>query len=240
MLAELNPSTGNAVERPPIYERWPPKHADRIQLYSINSPNGIKVAVALEEMGLEYDPHLVNILEGDQHTAEFRSVSPNGKIPAIINPRGPGGRLITIMESGAILIYLAEKSGTLLPADPIARNQCIQWLFFQVGHIGPMFGQYEHFFVHAADKCAEPYPKERYGNEAIRLLGVLEGRLAGRDFIMDGGYTIADIATCPWVRSLRKQAEGHIDLADFPAVDAWLARCTARPAFETGRSVCAR
>jgi len=228
------------MSKPLIYERWPPRHADWIQLYSINSPNGIKIAVALEELGLDYDPHLVNILEGDQHTAEFKSVSPNSKIPAIIDPQGPGGKLITIMESGAILIYLAEKTGKLLPTDPIERNECIQWIFFQVGHIGPMFGQYEHFFVHAADKCAHPYPKERYGAEAIRLLGVLEGRLAGRDFIMGGHYTIADIAICPWVRSLRKQAEGHMDLGDFPAVNAWLKRCTERPAFEIGRTVCAR
>ena len=227
------------MSRPLIYDRWPPSHDDWIQLYSINSPNGIKIAVALEELGLDYDPHLVNILDGDQHTAAFKSVSPNSKIPAIIDPRGPGGQSIAIMESGAILIYLAEKTGKLLPSDAIARNQCLQWLFFQVGHIGPMFGQYEHFFVHAADKCADPYPKERYGAEAIRLLGVLEDRLAGREFIMDGGYTIADIATFPWVRSLRERAEGHIELADYPAVDAWLARCTERPAFATGRTVCA-
>ena len=199
-----------------------------IDLYSWATPNGQKVHIMLEETGIAYTIHWVDIGKGEQFDPEFLKISPNNKIPALVDHDGPGGGPFSVFESGAILIYLAEKTGKLLPTDPIERNECIQWLFFQVGHIGPMFGQYEHFFVHAADKCADPYPKERYGTEAIRLLGVLEGRLAGRDFIMGGDYTIGDIAIFPWVRSLREQAEGHIDLADFPAVDAWLKERTPR------------
>ena len=227
--------------QPLIYRRWPPRHPERLQLFSINSPNGIKIGAALEETGLPYEPHLVNILEGDQFTEEYKSLSANSKIPAIIDPAGPGGRTISIMESGAILIYLAEKSGQLLPGDPIGKNECLQWLFFQVGHIGPMFGQFEHFYRFAGKDVKDPYARDRYRVESRRLLGVLEDRLCGRDFIAGSDYTIADIATFPWLRSVERlcQAEDHLGLAEFPSVMTWFERCLARPASQRGISVCA-
>jgi GST-like protein len=228
------------MKTPLIYKRWPAKHPDRIQLYSANSPNGIKVSTALEEMALAYEPHTVNIFEGEQFTDEYKSINPNSKIPAILDPDGANGKPVTIMESGAILIYLAEKSGKLLSSDPIEKNACLQWLFFQVGHVGPMFGQFEHFDKFAVDKCQDPYPKERYRKEAARLLGVLEARLADRDFIMGSGYSIADIATFPWVRSVKEicRDEDYLGMAEFRNVGSWLARCVERPASVRGINVC--
>lgn len=227
--------------QPLIYRRWPPQHPERIQLYSINSPNGIKIGTALEETGLAYEPHVVNILDGDQFTDEYKSLSPNSKIPAIIDPEGPGGHMISIMESGAILIYLAEKSGKLLPADPIGKNECLQWLFFQVGHIGPMFGQFEHFYRFAGKDVEDPYARDRYRNESQRLLGVLDSRLSDRDFIVGTDYSIADVATFPWVRKVMElcRSEDHLGMAEFRSVAAWFARCMDRPASQTGISVCA-
>lgn len=225
----------------PIFERWPPKHPDQIQLYSINSPNGIKAATVLEETGLPYEPHTVNLFEDEQFTDEYKSLSPNSKIPAIIDPNGPNGAMLSIMESGAILIYLAEKSGMLLPSDVIAKNECIQWLFFQVGHIGPMFGQFEHFFRFAGKDVADPYTKERYRKEARRLLGVLDERLHNCDTIMGAQYTIVDIAMFPWVRSVKRvcETEDHLGFHDFVHVDRWFAACMDRPASRTGLTVCA-
>lgn len=192
--------------------------------------------MALEELGLDYDPHLVNILEGDQHTAEFKSVSPNSKIPAIIDPQGPGGKLITIMESGAILIYLAEKTGKLLPADPAARIECIQWLMFQMGGIGPMVGQLGHFYKFAADKITDSYPTDRYVAETKRLLNVLNGRLEGRDYIMGDDLTIADIATFPWIRVIDGfyGAGEVVGLGEYANVTAYAQRCAVRPAAAIG------
>lgn len=225
----------------PIFERWPPKHPDQIQLYSINSPNGIKAATVLEETGLPYEPHTVNLFEDEQFTDEYKSLSPNSKIPAIIDPNGPNGAMLSIMESGAILIYLAEKSGTLLPSDPIAKSECLQWLFFQVGHIGPMFGQFEHFFRFAGKDLADPYTKERYRNEARRLLTVLDERLEGRDTIMGTEYTIADIAIFPWVRSIKRmcETEDYLGLHDLVHVNCWLTACIERRASRIGFTVCA-
>lgn len=223
-----------------IYKRWPAEHPDTIQLYSMNTPNGIKISVALEEMEISYDPHTVNILKGDQFTDEYKSVSPNSKIPAIVDPNGPGGKSIAIMESGAILIYLAEKVGKLLPSDPIGKNECLQWLFFQVGHIGPTFGQFGHFYKFAADKCKDPYPRDRYLNETKRLLAVIDRRLNGKSFIMGREYTIADIAIFPWVNALIAfyGAGDILKINEFENLQSWLKSCLQRPAYLKGSKVC--
>lgn len=221
-----------------VEEKWPIADRSKLQLFSLNTPNGQKVAVALEELGIPYEGHTVHIDKGEQFTDAFKSVSPNSKIPAIVDFNGPGGKPLVLMESGAILVYLAEKSGRLLPKDPSARYQCLQWLFFQHGGIGPMFGQFGHFFKYAKDKCDHPYPLERYTNEVKRLLGVLEVQLTGREYLVDE-FSIADIATFPWVRGLDAGygAGQVIPLADYPHVQAWLERCTARPSFQVGKDV---
>jgi GSH-dependent disulfide-bond oxidoreductase len=223
-----------------IFDRWPAKHPERIQLFSLSTPNGVKVSVALEELELPYEAHIVNIREGEQFTPEFISISPNSKIPAIVDPHGPGGKPIAMMESVAILLYLAEKAGRLLPVDPAERYECMQWLCFQVGHIGPMFGQFGHFYKYAADTCKDPYPVERYAHEARRLLGVLEHRLDGRDYIMGDVFTIADIAIFPWVVCLREFYLGgdRVGLDDFSVVNAWVQRCQTRPSYQRGKGVC--
>jgi GSH-dependent disulfide-bond oxidoreductase len=220
----------------PITERWPATKPDAIQLYSFPTPNGVKVSIALEELGLPYEAHLVRIGKDDQKTDAFLSLNPNGKIPAIIDPNGPDGEPIGLFESGAILQYLAEKTGRLLPQDPARRIETLQWVYFQMGGVGPMFGQFGHFYKFAADKVKDPYPVERYGNEVRRLLSVLETRIKSRTFVMGDDYTIADIALFPWVRTLDLfyGAKDHLKLAEFPAVMAWLDRCMSRPASQTG------
>jgi len=220
----------------PITTRWPAQHPDRIQLYSLPTPNGIKASAALEEMGLAYEPHLVSFGTDDQLTPEFLSLNPNNKIPAILDPDGPGGKPLAVWESGAILIYLAEKSGKLLSADPATRYETIQWLMFQMGGVGPMFGQFGHFYKFAADKVEDPYAKNRYADESKRLLKVLEQRLDGRQNIMGDDYTIADLATWPWVRTLGGfyEAGDYLGLADYPNVMGWLERSEARPASQVG------
>jgi GST-like protein len=221
-----------------IETKWPIVDRTKLQLFSLNTPNGIKVAVALEELGIPYEAHTVRIGKGEQFSDAFKAISPNSKIPAIVDLNGPGGKPFALMESGAILIYLAEKSGRLIPKDPALRFKCLQWLFFQVGHIGPMFGQFGHFFKYARDKCDHPYPLERYTNEAKRLLGVLDVELADKEYLV-GEYTIADIATFPWVNGLSTAygAGDVLPLEPFPHVKAWLERCTSRPAFQTGKDV---
>ena len=220
----------------PVTKRWPAQHPDRIQLYSLPTPNGVKVAVMLEEVELPYEPHLVSFGNDDQNTPEFLSLSPNNKIPAIIDPDGPGGKPLPLFESGAILLYLAEKTGRLIPADPAGRMECIQWLMFQMGGIGPMFGQFGHFFKFAADKTTDTYALDRYAAETQRLMRVLEGRLDGRDYIMGDQYTIADVATFPWVRVLGGFYEGSdkLGLSNYPNVMAHVDRCEARPAVARG------
>ncbi len=222
----------------PIEAKWPIADRSKLQLFSLNTPNGQKVAVMLEELALPYEGHTIHIGKGEQFTDAFKSVSPNSKIPAILDFDGPGGKPVTLMESGAILIYLAEKTGRLIPKDPLARYQCLQWLFFQHGGVGPMFGQFGHFFKYAKDKCDHPYPLERYTNEAKRLLGVLEVQLTGREYLADE-FSIADIATFPWVRALDAGygAAEVIPITDYPHVQAWLERCTARPSFQVGKDV---
>lgn len=214
--------------------------ASKIQLYSLATPNGQKVGVALEEMELEYEPHTINIFTNDQFTPEFIAVNPNSKIPAITDPNGPDGKEFHVFESGAILLYLAEKTGKFLSHDPRLKWETIQWVFFQMGGIGPMFGQFGHFFKYARDKCDHPYPVERYTNEARRLLGVVEKRLQGRDFLIDDGYSIADMAIFPWVVCLEVGygAKEKLGLRDFPNVMAWKDRCLSRPKSAKGMTVC--
>ena len=218
--------------------KWPAQYPDRIQLYSLGTPNGQKVAIALEEMALPYEAHRIDIMAGDQFTDEFVAINPNSKIPAIVDPKGPGGLSLSVFESGAILIYLAEKSGQYLPTDPAARSECLQWLFFQVGGVGPMFGQFGHFYKYAKDKI--PYGISRYQAETRRLLGVLEKQLEDQDFLIGEDYSIADMATFPWVGAL-DWGYNAIELlqlnSDFPNVIAWYDRCRQRPAAARGLGV---
>lgn len=220
----------------PITTRWPAAHPDRIQLYSFPTPNGVKVSIALEELGLPYEAHKVAIGQNETWTPEFLSLNPNGKIPAIIDPDGPGGQPFALFESGAILLYLAEKTGKLMPADPAGRYETIQWVFFQMGHIGPMFGQLGFFYKFAGKEIEDKRPLERYANETKRLLGVLDTRLEGREWLMGDDFTIADIAVMGWVRSLLVVYEAG-ELVGFDAlthVPDWLKRCLARPAVQRG------
>jgi GST-like protein len=186
----------------PITRKWPAQHPERLQLYSLPTPNGVKVSIMLEEIGLAYEPHKVAFDTNDQMSPEFLSLNPNNKIPAILDPNGPGGQPLALFESGAILIYLADKSGQLLPKEAAARYQAIQWLMFQMGGVGPMFGQLGFFHKFAGKDYDDKRPRDRYVAETQRLLGVLDKQLQGRDWIMGDEYTIADIATLPWVRNL--------------------------------------
>src|SRR6202789_855870 len=186
----------------PITKKWPAEHPDRIQLYSLPTPNGVKVSIMLEETGLPYEPHLVSFESNDQTTPEFLSLNPNNKIPAILDPNGPGGRPLPLFESGAILIYLAEKTGQLMPQDAALRYQTIQWLMFQMGGIGPMFGQVGFFYKFAGKDYEDKRPLQRYVAEATRLLAVLDQRLSANTWLMGDDYGIADIATFPWVNNL--------------------------------------
>jgi GST-like protein len=220
----------------PITKRWPAKHSDLLQLYSLPTPNGVKVSIMLEETGLPYEVHLVDFNKDDQKTPEFLSLNPNGKIPAILDPNGPGGKPLGLFESGAILQYLAEKTGKFLPADPARRYETIQWLHFQMGGIGPMFGQLGFFHTFAGKEISDKRPLERYAAESKRLLGVMESRLGGRQWIMDGDYTIADISMLGWVRNLIGfyGAREIVAFDDFRSVSAWLDRGLARPAVQRG------
>ncbi|MEO7432397.1 MAG: glutathione S-transferase N-terminal domain-containing protein [Dokdonella sp.] len=226
----------------PISQRWPARHPDRLQLYSLNTPNGVKVSIMLEETGLPYEAHLVDIMKNESHLPEFVRLNPNGKIPAIIDPDGPGGTPLALFESGAILMYLADKTGQFIPADPARRWETIQWLFFQMGAIGPMFGQLGYFNKFAGKEIADKRPLERYVTESKRLLGVLDGRLDGGAWVMGDDYTIADIATLGWVRILIGfyEARDLVGFDDFRNVSAWLDRGLARPAVKRGLEIPAR
>lgn len=225
----------------PITKRWPAKNPDIIQLYSFPTPNGVKVSIMLEETGLPYEPHAVNITQNETWGPEFLSLNPNGKIPAIIDPHGPGGKPLGLFESGVILIYLAEKTGQLMSADPARRYETIQWVMFQMAAIGPMFGQVGFFHKFAGAAFEDKRPRDRYVTESKRLLGVLETRLTGRDWIMDD-YSIADIAILGWVRNLVGfyGAGELVDYASLKNVPAWLERGLARPAVERGLNIPAR
>jgi len=226
----------------PITTRWPAQHPDRLQLYSLPTPNGVKVSIMLEEIGLPYEPHLINIGANETWIPEYLALNPNGKIPAIIDPDGPGGQPLGLWESGAILLYLAEKTGKLLPADPAARIETIQWVFFQMAAVGPMFGQMGFFHKFAGKDIEDKRPRDRYVAESKRLLGVLEGRLTDRDFLMGEDFTIADVAMIGWVRAVVSfyEAGELVDYAALKAVPAWLERCLARPAVQRGLNIPAR
>ena len=223
----------------PITRKWPAQHPDRIQLYSLPTPNGVKVSIMLEETGLPYEPHLVSFQTNDQMSPEFLSLNPNNKIPAIIDPDGPGGKPLPLFESGAILIYLADKSGQCMPQDAARRYETIQWLMFQMGGIGPMFGQLGFFNKFAGKDYEDKRPRDRYVAESRRLLGVLEQRLANRQWIMGDEYTIADIATFPWVRNLIGfyEAGDLVGIKDFPNVTRVLEAFVARPAVARGLEI---
>lgn len=226
----------------PITRKWPARHPDRIQLYSLPTPNGVKVSIMLEETGLPYEPHLVDFGSNDQMSPEFLSLNPNNKIPAMLDPDGPGGRPLALFESGAILIYLAEKSGRLMPREAGARYETVQWLMFQMGGIGPMFGQLGFFHKFAGGQYEDKRPRDRYVAESRRLLGVLDGRLQGRDWIMGDDYSIADIATFPWVRNLVGfyEAGDLVGMADFANVTRVLKAFVARPAVARGLTIPSR
>ncbi|UVL54265.1 glutathione S-transferase N-terminal domain-containing protein [Pseudomonas sp. B21-035] len=222
----------------PITRKWPAKQPELLQLYSLPTPNGVKVSIMLEEIGLAYEVHKVSFESNDQLTPEFISLSANNKIPAILDPNGPGGQPLPLFESGAILIYLAEKTGKLLPADPAKRYQTLQWLMFQMGGIGPMFGQLGFFNKFAGKDYEDKRPRDRYVAESRRLLGVLDKRLEGRDWVMDE-YSIADIAVVPWVRNLIGfyEAGELVGFDDFANVKRVLAAFAARPAVERGLKI---
>ena len=224
------------LSRFPITTRWPARHPDRLQLYSFPTPNGVKVSIALEEMGLPYEAHTINIGSNESWTPEFLSLNPNGKIPAIIDPNGPGGAPLGLFESGAILLYLADKTGKLVPADPARRYETIQWVMFQMGGVGPMFGQIGFFHKFAGKDFEDKRTRDRYVGEAKRLLAVLEGRLAERTWLMDDDYTIADIAIFPWVRNLVGfyGAGELVGIDAYPSVTRALAAFVARPAVQAG------
>ncbi len=222
-----------------ITKRWPVRTAGAVQLYSLPTPNGIKISIALEEMGIAYDAHLIDFATNDQTSPEFLSLNPNNKIPAILDPNGPNGAPLALFESGAILIYLAEKSGKFLPQDN--RYQVLQWLMFQMGGLGPMFGQFGFFNNYAGKEIDDPRPKERYRAEAERLLRVLDQALVGQDWIA-GKYSIADMAIAPWVRTMRDHYKGgdQVKLDQRPNVLAYLERFLARPAVQRGLNVPSR
>jgi GST-like protein len=223
----------------PITSRWPAAHPDRLQLYSLPTPNGVKVSIALEEIGLPYEVHRIDIGSNETWTPEFLSLNPNGKIPAIVDPDGPGGAPLALFESGAILLYLAEKTGKLLPPDPAQRYETIQWVFFQMAAVGPMFGQLGYFHKFAGREIDDKRPHERYRAESERLLGVLETRLAGRDWVMGDLYTIADISLLGWVRNLIGfyDAREIVGFDRLKHVPAWLERGLARPAVQRGLDI---
>ena len=225
----------------PIFSRWPARHPDRLQLFSLPTPNGVKVGIMLEETGLAYEPHRIDITANESHDPAFLSLNPNGKIPAIYDPDGPGDRPLALFESGAILIYLADKTGKFLPADPGTRYETIQWLMWQMGGVGPMFGQVGFFNKFAGKAYEDKRPLQRYANESARLLGVLDQRLAGRDWVMGADYTIADISLLGWVRNLITfyDARELVGFDRFLQVRAWLDRGLARPAVQRGLQVTA-
>ncbi len=226
----------------PITKKWPASQPERIQLYSLPTPNGQKVGVMLEETGLPYEPHLVDFGSNDQMSPEFLSLNPNNKIPAIIDPDGPGGAPLPLFESGAILLYLADKSGRLLPTDAAARYETMQWLMFQMGGVGPMFGQLGFFHKFAGKDFEDKRPRDRYVAESTRLLKVLDQRLEGRQWVMGEQYTIADIAIFPWVNCLVNfyGAGELVGIADVGNVTRVLAAFLARPAVQKGMQVPAR
>ncbi|OYX55419.1 MAG: glutathione S-transferase [Brevundimonas subvibrioides] len=226
----------------PITRQFPAAHPDRLQLYSLPTPNGVKASIMLEEIGLPYEVHLVDIMKNETWTPEYLSLNPNGKIPAILDPDGPGGQPMGLWESGAILVYLADKTGQLIPTDPAARYETLQWVFWQMGAVGPMFGQVGFFHKFAGKDYEDKRPRDRYVAEAKRLLSLLEDRLKDRAFIMGDDFTIADISLIGWVSNLVTfyGAGELVDYGSLTAVPAWVERCLARPAVARGLKIPAR
>ena len=225
----------------PIFSRWPAQHPDRLQLFSLPTPNGVKVGIMLEETGLPYEPHRIDIGAGESHDPAFLALNPNGKIPAILDPDGPGGQPLALFESGAILLYLAEKTGQFLARDPATRYQTVQWLMWQMGGVGPMFGQLGFFNKFAGKDYPDKRPLQRYAAESARLLGVLDERLCNRDWVMGKDYGIADISLLGWVRNLIGfyEAAELVEFERFGHVRDWLQRGLARPAVQRGLQVAA-
>jgi GSH-dependent disulfide-bond oxidoreductase len=223
----------------PITKKWPAQYPDRIQLYSLPTPNGVKVSVMLEETGLPYEAHAVRFDANEQLSAEFRSLNPNNKIPAILDPNGPGGQPLALFESGAILLYLADKAQRFVPRDAAARYETLQWLMFQMAGVGPMFGQVGFFHKFAGKDYEDKRPRDRYVGEARRLLGVLDRRLSGRSWVMGDEYTIVDIAIFPWVNVLNTfyGAGELVGIQDFPQVLRVLELFLARPAVARGLNI---
>jgi len=242
MNQPIDPTVANRLAAFPVSRKWPARHPDRLQLYSLPTPNGVKVSIMLEETRLPYEPHLVRFDTQDQLSPEFLSLNPNNKIPAIIDPHGPGGRPLALFESGAILIYLADKTGQFMAKDPATRYETMQWLMFQMDGIGPMFGQVGFFNKFAGKDYEDKRPRDRYVAESRRLLGVLEQRLDDREWIMSSGYSIADMATFPWVRNLIGfyEAGDLVGIQDFPNVRRVLEAFLARPAVVRGLNIPAR
>lgn len=228
--------TSHALSDFPITQRWPAKHPDRIQLYSLPTPNGVKVSILLEELELPYEAHRIDIQVGDQLTPEFISLAPNNRIPALLDPQGPDGAPIAVFESGAILVYLALKAGRLYGDTPRERSEILQWLMWQMGGVGPMFGQLGFFYKFAGKEFEDKRPRDRYAAEARRLLGVLDQRLEGREWLAGEGYSIADIAVLPWVRNLvvNYGASDLVGYSEFAQVQRVLREFLARPAVERG------
>jgi GST-like protein len=226
----------------PITHKWPAQHPERLQLYSLPTPNGVKVSIMLEEIGLPYEPHLVSFERNDQLSPEFISLSSNNKIPAILDPNGPGNKPLALFESGAILIYLAEKSGQLLSADPAQRYETLQWLMFQMGGVGPMFGQLGFFHKFAGKDFEDKRPRDRYVNESKRLLGVIDKHLEGKNWMVGNSYSIADIALFPWIANLIGfyGAGELVEYEQFKNVARVLQQFQARPAVQRGLNIPAR
>ncbi len=226
----------------PITRKWPAQHPERLQLYSLPTPNGVKVSIMLDQIGLPYEPHLVSFERNDQLSPEFISLSSNNKIPAILDPNGPGNKPLALFESGAILIYLAEKTGQLLSADPAQRYETLQWLMFQMGGVGPMFGQLGFFHKFAGKDYEDKRPRDRYVNESKRLLGVIDTHLDGKDWMVGNRYSIADIALFPWIANLIGfyGAGELVEYEQFKNVARVLQQFQARPAVQRGLNIPAR
>ena len=226
----------------PVTSKWPPAHPDRLQYYGMPTPNGVKVSIMLEELGLPYEVHLIDFAANDQKTPEYLSLNPNGKIPAILDPDGPGGAPLALFESGAILLYLADKTGRFLGEGAADRWRAIQWVMFQMGGVGPMFGQVGFFHHFAGKDYEDKRPRDRYVDEAKRLLGVMDTALAGRDWFLGDAFSIADISMLGWTRGLVEfyRAGELVGFDDFGNVKAWLARGLARPAVQRGLAIPAR
>jgi GST-like protein len=224
-----------------IFTRWPAKYPDRLQLFSLPTPNGVKVGIMLEETGLAFEPHRIDILANENQESPFLALNPNGKIPAIYDPNGPSGRPLALFESGAILIYLADKTGQFLSTDPNTRYETIQWLMWQMGGVGPMFGQVGFFNKFSGKAYEDKRPRDRYATESARLLGVLDERLAIREWVMDYGYSIADISLLGWVRNLIGfyEARELVGFDRFTNVQRWLDHGLSRPGVHRGLQVTA-